>query len=247
MKVLAINSSPHLDKGNTAMVLNPFLGGMEELGADVKTIYPLKMTIKPCMGCLKCWTKTPGACIIKDDMSNILPMIKEADVIVFATPIYWDGMSGLMKMFFDKMTPIGQPFIDIREDRSRHPVREGYGHGTVVLVSTCGYFEMENFDPLLSHIKAIAENLEREFAGALLRPNAQSIKPMMMMGMGDELEDIFKSAMEAGRELVRDGKMKRETLNTISRDIMPVEVFRDNANKYFTMVLDKLEKKVKGI
>jgi len=243
MKVLAINASPHRDKGNTALILNPFLEGMKEQGAEVEVLYTKTMEIKPCLGCLKCWTKTPGTCVITDDMTPVMPKIKAADVMVFATPLYWDGVSGPMKMFMDRMTPMGQPFIEIREGRDRHPVRDGYGHGKVVVISTCGYFGVENFDSMIHHYKAATINLEREFAGALLRPNAQSIQPMMMMGMGDSFKDVFEAAKQAGVELARDGKMSEATLATVSRDIMDVETFKNQANRYFTKVLENLPKK----
>ncbi len=246
MKVLAVNASPHRDKGNTALILNPFLDGMRDNGAEIDILYTAKMDIKPCLGCLKCWTKTPGVCVIKDDMAPVLPMIKAADLMVFATPLYWDGVSGPMKMFMDRMTPMGQPFIVMRDGRDRHPVREGYGHGKVAVVSTCGYFNVENFDAMIAHYQAVAINLEREFAGALLRPNAQSIQPMMMMGMGDSFKDVFEAAKRAGVELARDGRMKDETLAVVSRDIMDVDTFANQANKYFTKVLDDLKKKATG-
>ncbi len=243
MKVLAVNASPHRDKGNTGLILSPFLTGMREHGAEIEVLYTKTMDIKPCLGCLKCWVKTPGVCVLKDDMEGVLPKIKAADVFVFATPLYWDGVSGPMKMFMDRMTPMGQPFIEIRDGRDRHPVSEGYGHGKVVVVSTCGYFGVENFDSMITHYKAATINLEREFAGALLRPNAQSLQPMMMMGMGDQFADVFEAAKQAGVELARDGKMKEATLAVISRDIMDIDTFKNQANKYFTKVLEDLKAK----
>ncbi|WP_332882068.1 flavodoxin family protein [Methanosarcina horonobensis] len=47
MKVLAINSSPRMDKGNTALILNPFLEGMKEAGAEVELFYTKKLNINP--------------------------------------------------------------------------------------------------------------------------------------------------------------------------------------------------------
>jgi multimeric flavodoxin WrbA len=239
MKVLAINGSPHLGNGNTGMILTPFLTGMKDAGAEVETLYTKKLTIKPCLGCLNCWTKTPGRCVITDDMADILIKIKMADILVFATPVYWDGVSGPMKMFMDRMTPLGEPFIEVRDGRSRHPVREGYGHGMVVLVATCGYFELENFDPMITHYKAVAENLERKFAGALLRPNAMSMKPAQHFGI--PIDDIFDAAEKAGTELVKDGVFLQETLKNVSRDFMTLEQFQTQANVYFKKVLDKIE------
>jgi len=243
MNVLVVNASPHGDKGNTGWILNPFIEGMKSKGADVTVLYTRKMNIKPCLGCIACWLKTPGECVLSDDYDPVMPMIKAADIIVFATPLYWDGVSGPMKMFLDRMTPMGLPFLEMRDGRDRHPVREGYGHGKVVVVSTCGYFSTENFDAMLDHFKAMTINMEREFAGALLRPNAQSLQPMIMMGMEDQLTDILEASKKAGEELIGQGKMKDETLAVVSRDIMPVEVFLDNANTYFTKLYKKLEEK----
>ncbi len=88
MKVLAINSSPMMDKGNTALILDPFLEGMKEAGADVELFYTRKLNINPCLGELDCWLKTPGKCIQDDDMQMLDPIMREADIIVLATPVY---------------------------------------------------------------------------------------------------------------------------------------------------------------
>ena len=105
MKVLAINSSPKMDKGNTAMILNPFLEGMKEAGAEVELFYTSKLNIHPCTGEFNCWLKTPGECLHNDDMKMLFPKVTEADVIVFATPVYVDGVTGPMKNFIDRLLP----------------------------------------------------------------------------------------------------------------------------------------------
>ncbi len=78
MKVLAINSSPLMGKGNTAVILDPFLEGMREAGAEVELLYTKKLDIKPCQGDFICWTKTPGECHQKDDMEWVRPRMAEA-------------------------------------------------------------------------------------------------------------------------------------------------------------------------
>ena len=72
MQVIAINASPNMDKGNTALLLAPFLEGMAEAGAEVELFYTKKLHINPCQGEFNCWLKTPGRCVQKDDMSAIL-------------------------------------------------------------------------------------------------------------------------------------------------------------------------------
>ena len=123
MKVLAINSSPRMDKGNTAVILNPFLDGMKEAGADVELFYTKKLNINPCQGEFNCWLKTPGECFQKDDMEIIRPKIFDADVCVLATPLYVAGMTGPMKNLIDRIIPGVQPFFELRDDHIRHPGR----------------------------------------------------------------------------------------------------------------------------
>ncbi len=60
MNVLAINGSPHMDEGNTAMILNLFREGIKEAGANVELFYTRKLNIGPCLGDMSCWFKNPG-------------------------------------------------------------------------------------------------------------------------------------------------------------------------------------------
>ncbi len=87
MKALVINSSPHMDKGNTALILTPFIEGMKEASADVEIFYTKKLKIEPCNGCFTCWLKTPGVCIHKDDMAAILPKLEAENTGICHTAI----------------------------------------------------------------------------------------------------------------------------------------------------------------
>lgn len=91
MKVLAFNASPLMEKGNTALLMAPFLEGMREEGCEVELFYTCRLRVKPCLGDRACWTKTPGKCVQNDDVKMLLPKIQRADVIVFATPCTWMG------------------------------------------------------------------------------------------------------------------------------------------------------------
>jgi multimeric flavodoxin WrbA len=238
MKAIAFNSSPRMDKGNTAKILDPFLEGMKEEGADVELYYPAKLKIKPCQGELHCWLKHPGRCFQKDDMNDLYPKLHAADIVVLATPVYVDGMSGLMKMLMDRMVPLVQPFIELRDGHCRHTVRsEHKPHGKVVLVSNCGFWEMDNFDPLIVHVKAACRNMAREFSGALLRPHGAAMRIMLEMGI--PIDDVVEAARQAGRQLVRTGRMSEETLATISRELMPMETYVAGANQFFQAEIER--------
>ena len=239
IKVLAFNCSPKMDKGNTALILAPFLEGMREAGAKVELFYTKKLKINACTGEFNCWTKTPGKCYQDDDMNMLYPKIREADILVFATPVYVWGVSGPMKNLMDRLPPLALPFIELRDGHCRHPPREGTKHGKVVLVSNCGFWEMDNFDPLLVHMKAVCKNTGMEFAGALLRPHGGGLRRMVEMGL--PLDDIFEAAKEAGRQLLENGKMSPETLKIVSRELMPLEMFIQVANATFQEALDAKE------
>ena len=106
MNVLAINGSPHMGDGNTAIILNSFLDGMSEAGAIVELFYTRKLKIGPCNGDMSCWFKNPGKCGQADDMQMLHPKIKEVDVIVWASPVYYAGITGPLKNLMDRQLPL---------------------------------------------------------------------------------------------------------------------------------------------
>jgi multimeric flavodoxin WrbA len=240
MKVVAINSSPKMDKGNTALVLDPFLEGMKEAGAEVELFYIKTLKINPCQGESNCWLKTPGKCFQEDDMQMLLPKLHEADIQVFATPVYVDGITGPMKNLLDRLIPLAQPFVELRDGHCRHPERDGRKGDKLVLVSTCGLWEMDNFNPSLVYMTAMCKNLGREFAGALLRPHASALRRMMEMGR--PVEDVCEAAKEAGRQLIEDGRMSPKTLGVVSRELLPLKMYIQIANQRAQEALDALEK-----
>ena len=237
MNVLAFNASPMMDKGNTALILDRFLEGMKGEGAEVELFYTKKLKINPCHGEFNCWVKTPGECYQEDDMQRLLPALRNADVWVLATPVFVDGMTGPLKSLLDRMIPLLQPFVELRDGHCRHPLGEGARKGKIALVSNCGFWEMDNFDPLLVHLKAICKNSDREFAGALLRPHGPALRVMLKRGF--PVSDVLEAAREAGRQLVLNGEMDARTLETVSRDLMPRGVYVENLNRRFQQALER--------
>ena len=216
MKVVAVNSSPMMGKGNTSLILTPFLEGMEKAGAEVQLFHTRKLDIRPCQGEFHCWTRHPGECFQDDDVANVQGPMKEADVWVFASPLFVDGLTGPLKTLLDRLIPLIQPFVEMRDDHCRHPRREDTKGGQVVLVSNCGFWEMDNFDPLLVHMEAVCRNVDRAFAGALLRPHGPALRVMRDGGM--PVGDVFEAAEEAGGQLVEQRAMRPETLRAVSRE-----------------------------
>lgn len=240
MKVLAFNCSPHMDKGNTALILDPFIKGMKEEGAQVELIYLRKLRINPCQGDVGCWINAPGECHEKDDMDMIYPKMRQADIIVFATPVYFDGMPGPMKNLIDRLIPLLEPYYEIREGHCRHSLPQDHEHSKIVLVSTCAFWEMDNFNPLVKHMQAICKNACWDYVGALLRPHGNALWYMLKHDM--PVQDIIEAANDAGKQIIRDGKMKQETLKTVSRELCPIDVYLEKMNTDFRKALSRRTK-----
>lgn len=230
MQVLALNSSPHRDKGGTGAILNPFLEGMKDAGADVELIYVRDLEIRPCKGCYVCWTKSPGTCVQKDDMAQILPKLASADIVVFATPVYVDGMTSTMKALMDRSIPLIRGVWEIRDDHCRHPRRDPK-EGKIILVSASGFTELDNFDPLIAHMKAACKNLNREFIGAVVRPYSWALS--MLEQQGVDVADVLRAAKEAGAQVVKEGKISPKTLSTITRELVTREEIIKQLNPYY--------------
>ena len=144
-----------------------------------------------------------------------------------------------MKTLIDRLIPLIEPYIELREGHCRHTVPERHKHSKVVLVSTCGFWEMDNFNPLVMHIQAICKNACWEYTGALLRPHSSALRYMLKKGM--PVQDVIEAAKKAGRDLARDGRMKEETLKIVSRGLVPQGAFVERMNRDFKRALDRLE------
>jgi multimeric flavodoxin WrbA len=108
MKVVALFGSPRVN-GNTASLTKTFNKTVEDLGADVQTFFLNKFDAKGCQACDACKTKTDH-CIIKDDIATVLESVKDADVLVAATPIYFADVSAQFKIFVDRCYSYLEPF-----------------------------------------------------------------------------------------------------------------------------------------
>ena len=111
-KVLVISSSLR-SRSNSEALADEFIKGALGAGNDVEKITLKDKDIRFCKGCLAC--QSTFKCAIKDDVAEILPKVQEADVICFATPIYYYEMSGQLKTFLDRCNPLYPTDYKFRE------------------------------------------------------------------------------------------------------------------------------------
>ncbi len=101
--VLVISTSPR-SKGNSEALASEFLRGAMEAGNRAELVALRGKDIRFCRGCFAC--QKTGSCVIKDDAGDIVRRIHDADVVAFATPIYYYEMSGQMKTLLDRANPL---------------------------------------------------------------------------------------------------------------------------------------------
>lgn len=111
-KVLIISTSLRLNS-NSDLLARSFMDGAKAAGHDVELVSLRNKTINFCRGCFAC--QKTHRCIIKDDSNAIVDKICEADVIVWATPIYYYEMSGQMKTLIDRANPLYSRDYKFRE------------------------------------------------------------------------------------------------------------------------------------
>jgi multimeric flavodoxin WrbA len=217
IKVFAINGSPKMGKGNTAQVLNPFIEGMKEAGASVDLCYAKRLNVKPCTGTFYCWNQKPGQCIHQDDMQSIYALLRETEIFIFATPVYIP-LPGEMQNFINRLCPIIDPILEIKEGRTRAKLRNEYKIRKLVLVSTSGWWEKGNFGTVLRIAKELAKDMSIEFAGALLRPHAN------LLGREPEKAKIvYESCRKAGIQLIKSGKIPEKLTRIVSKPLISYE------------------------
>lgn len=112
-KVIVISTSMRVGS-NSDMLADKFTEGALHAGHDVVKISLAGKNISFCRGCLAC--QKLGRCVINDDANGIMQKVLNADVVVWATPIYYYEMSGQMKVMIDRMNamyPLDYKFRDV--------------------------------------------------------------------------------------------------------------------------------------
>lgn len=164
-KVVIISSS--MRKGNSDKLAEAFCKGAVEGGNHVDKINLRDIKLNFCTGCRDCYNY--GDCTIHDDMNKLYPLIREADVLVFATPIYFGNMSGALKTFIDRM----------------YPLYTSLSGKEVYIIASC-YQDDEGF------VEASIESLKRAIADFGIK----DFKPTIY-GIGcDEVDDVTNSQIE---------------------------------------------------
>ena len=100
MKIVAVLGSPR-PQGNSTTLAHAFLTAAREKGAETQEFLLNQMNFKCCQACMACKTKSQ-TCVLEDDLPPVLEAVRDADILVLASPVYFGDLSAQMKAFFDR-------------------------------------------------------------------------------------------------------------------------------------------------
>jgi len=176
----------------------------------------------------------------KDGMASALESYNTADLVIFGTPLYHFGMSGIMKTFIDRTLPRIEPWLiphpDI-PDTTFHPERF-HKPEKMLLVSPCGFPEYWHFDSLVVTFKQIARMERFEYLGEILRPGAEPLSDSSLQGLFTE---YYETLHQAGAQIIANGSILEETQANLQKDLFPggKQAFYSMANAYWEQRMDK--------
>ncbi|HAO20454.1 MAG: NADPH-dependent FMN reductase [Desulfobacteraceae bacterium IS3] len=100
MNIVCLLGSPR-PKGNSATIANRFLETAQGMGAKIQTFALNKLSYRGCQACMTCKTKLER-CVLKDELEPVLDAVRDADILVMASPIYYGDVSAQLKAFVDR-------------------------------------------------------------------------------------------------------------------------------------------------
>lgn len=151
MKITVITGSPHR-RGTSALLADEFIRGAQEAGHEVFRFDSAFARVSPCLGCDKCGNGA-APCVQKDDMQELNPHLKEAELVALVTPLYYFGFSAQIKAVIDRF---------YANDNNIH------GGKRAVLLATAYDADARVMDALAAHFETICRYVKWENAGRVL-------------------------------------------------------------------------------
>ncbi len=150
MKILVLTGSPRKN-GNSNTLVDSFIKGAEEAGHETVRFDAAFKDVHPCIGCNSCGMD--GPCVFKDDFEFVRQHIVDADVVVFATPMYYFGISAQLKAVIDRFYAV---------NGSIHRPKKA------VLLMTYANTDVSQAEPIKSHYRVLLDYLGWEDAGQII-------------------------------------------------------------------------------
>jgi multimeric flavodoxin WrbA len=176
MKIVVLTGSPRRN-GNSAYLAGQFIKGAREAGHEIFRFDSARQKVEGCTACNSCGMN--GDCVLKDDFEIVRPHIIAADMVVFATPMYYFGFSAQIKKVIDRFYAINGR---IKGERKKTAFMMTYANTAA-----------EEAQPVLMHYRALAQYLGWEDVGTVVAPGVWTAGSILNTGYGEKDYQLGKS------------------------------------------------------
>ncbi len=179
MKIVAIQGS-HRKEGSTSRLMEAYLKGVQDKNpkVEVEVVHLRDEDIKPCTGCNGCKMGKTGVCVIKDDMHMHYDKVDQADMLVFASPVYWFNMNAQLKTYIDRLYGFdyvsklkGKKLSLVMTYAAENLEESGGHHGLGGLKDMAAYTQMDLMDTVTAstgmEMKLNQEDLDKAYQQGL--------------------------------------------------------------------------------
>lgn len=176
MKIVVLTGSPRRN-GNSAYLADRFIEGAKEKGHEIYRFDCAFKQVEPCRACNRCGMD--GPCIFNDDFSELRPHLIEADMVVFATPMYYFGISAQMKRVIDRFYAINGK------------IKGRYKKAAYLM--TYANTAKSDSEPMLLHYRTMMDYLGWESVGEIVAPGVWTAGSVRDTDYGDKAYRLGKS------------------------------------------------------
>jgi len=223
MNILAINASYRGSRGVTAALVDRLLAGAAEAGAVTERVDLANLDLKHCIDCQRCQSADHFLrCVLHDDMDALYAKMRNADLIVFATPVYTFAMGSLLRLVLERYYHTAQvkEFSLTKSGLFFHNVDGRLCAKPFALVAVCDNMMEATPRNVIDYFRTYAEFMDAPMVGTLVRTSAALLRTP-----GPEADRIFAAYGQAGRELATNGRIGRQTARRSNADLLSLPFF----------------------
>ena len=232
MKLLALNGSHRGDQGHTRFLIDRLFEGAAAAGADCEVITLAKLKINRCLGCDQCQVDGRLQCVFtgKDDAQAVFGLMAQADLIVYATPVYIFNLSASLKTLLERFYGLCHVDSLLATDSGRlfHHVDRAVCSKPFVSLICCDNLESDTPRTVRTYFRAFSQFMDAPHVGELVRNGG------LLAGYGHDpaaarrlpkLPEIYAAYAQAGRELATAGRIRPATQGRANQELVPVPLF----------------------
>jgi multimeric flavodoxin WrbA/putative sterol carrier protein len=233
--IVIVNGSPRGQNGYTYHYISKLVEGVSKTDAKIKVLNICDHTITHCSGCFSCWKHPESGCIHHDDVNALYTIMDNSDIVVYAFPLYSNGVPGILKTFMDRGLYRYYPYMVKTKTATRHPKRFSKKR-SIVVFSVCGFSEKCHFNAVNSFFRQMSHNAGSPISNTIYRSACAYLcdSPFHLKLHTSVTDSLIKAGVELGQKGIISSKLIRQIEKNVDQ-----KEFNLLANKYWDDIVSK--------